>query len=152
MTAVCRDLADILSTHTMMEAGVAADADPTTPAGTPATLKGGQVYYAALCRVQRRRCIFRVAIAFKHAVTLASLGPAYTLRHTAATWLMQNGTDPWQGAGYLGVSVATWLRVYGHHHPDHLRDAVIKMTAKPTASASPQKRAERKKTNVVKIQ
>lgn len=93
--------------------------------------------------------------AFKHAVTLAKLGPGvspHTLRHTAATWLMQNGTDPWQAAGYLGMSVETLLRVYGHHHPDHLKDAVAKMTAKPTASASPQKPAERKKTNVVKIQ
>jgi len=96
-----------------------------------------------------------VKTAFKHAVTLAKLGPGvspHTLRHTAATWLMQNGTDPWQAAGYLGMSVETLLRVYGHHHPDHLKDAVAKMTAKPTASASPQKRTERTKTNVVKIQ
>jgi integrase len=96
-----------------------------------------------------------VKTAFKHAVTLAKLGPGvspHTLRHTAATWLMQNGTDPWQAAGYLGMSVETLLRVYGHHHPDHLKDAVAKMTAKPTASASPQKRAEKKKTNVVKLQ
>ena len=50
------------------------------------------------------------------------------------------------------MSVETLLRVYGHHHPDHLKDAVAKMTAKPIASASPQKRAEKKKTNVVKIQ
>jgi hypothetical protein len=48
--------------------------------------------------------------------------------------------------------VETLLRVYGHHHPDHMKDAVAKMTAKPTASASPQKRKERKKTNVVRIQ
>ena len=36
--------------------------------------------------------------------------------------------------------------------PDHLKDAVAKITAKPTASASPQKQTERKKANVVKIQ
>jgi integrase len=29
----------------------------------------------------------------------------HTLRHTAATWLMQLGTDPWEAAGYLGMSV-----------------------------------------------
>ena len=48
------------------------------------------------------------------------------------------------------MSVETLLRVYGH--PDHLKDAVAEVTAKPTASASPQKRTEKKKTNVVKIQ
>lgn len=32
---------------------------PTALAGTPATLEGAQDYCAALCRVQRRRCIFR---------------------------------------------------------------------------------------------
>jgi integrase len=87
-----------------------------------------------------------VKTAFKRAVALTGLGPGvspHTLRHTAATWLMQNGTDPWQAAGYLGMSVKTLLEVYGHHHPDYLRDAVSKMTAKPTASASPQNRAEK---------
>jgi integrase len=55
-----------------------------------------------------------VKTAFKHAVTLAKLGPGvspHTLRHTAATWLMQNDTDPWQAAGYLGMSVETLLRI-----------------------------------------
>jgi hypothetical protein len=37
------------------------------------------------------------------------------------------------------------------HRPD-LKHSVAKMTAKPTASALPQRRAEQKKTNVVKIQ
>jgi integrase len=48
-----------------------------------------------------------VKTAFKHAVTLAKLGPGvspHALRHTAATWSMQNGTDPWQAAGYLGMA------------------------------------------------
>jgi hypothetical protein len=57
-----------------------------------------------------------------------------------------------QPAGYLGVSVVTLLRVCGHRHPDHLKDAAAKVAAKPTASASPQKRIEKKETNVVKIQ
>jgi len=37
--------------------------------------------------------------AFKHAVTLAKLGKGaspHTLRYNAATWLMQNGAEPWQ--------------------------------------------------------
>src|SRR5215470_3614182 len=44
----------------------------------------------------------------------------HTLRRTAATWLMQGGTDIWTAAGYLGMTVQTLERVYGHHHPGHL--------------------------------
>lgn len=47
----------------------------------------------------------------------------HTLRHTAATWAMQNGGDPWKTAGYLGMSLQTLLDNYGHHHPDHLGGA-----------------------------
>jgi integrase len=47
----------------------------------------------------------------------------HTLRHTAATWLMQAGVDKWEAAGFLGMSVEMLDRVYGHHHPDHLRSA-----------------------------
>lgn len=68
-----------------------------------------------------------VKTAFKHAVKLAKLTgkvSPHTLRHTAATWLMQTGTDRWQAAGYLGMSVETLENVYGHHHPDHLEAAV----------------------------
>jgi integrase len=43
----------------------------------------------------------------------------HTLRHTAITWAMQRGADPWQVAGYFGVSYETLMSVYGHHHPDH---------------------------------
>ncbi|WP_127078430.1 tyrosine-type recombinase/integrase [Rhodomicrobium lacus] len=42
----------------------------------------------------------------------------HSLRHTAATWQMQAGTDRWEAAGYLGMSVDTLERHYGHHHPD----------------------------------
>ena len=42
----------------------------------------------------------------------------HVVRHTAATWLMQAGADIYQAAGFLGMSVETLLRVYGHHHPD----------------------------------
>jgi integrase len=59
---------------------------------------------------------------FRAAVKDAGLGndvTPHTLRHTAATWLMQNGADLWGAAGYLGMTVQTLERVYGHHHPDH---------------------------------
>jgi integrase len=47
----------------------------------------------------------------------------HTLRHTAATWLMQNGTDLWQAAGWLGMTVEQLEENYGHHHPDFQNEA-----------------------------
>ncbi len=47
----------------------------------------------------------------------------HTLRHTCATWLMQAGVNKWEAAGFLGMTFETLERVYGHHHPDHLRSA-----------------------------
>jgi len=67
-----------------------------------------------------------VKTAFKTAVGLAQLSGTvtpHTLRHTAATWLMQAGVDKWEAAGFLGMGVEMLDRVYGHHHPDHLRAA-----------------------------
>ena len=48
----------------------------------------------------------------------------HTLRHTAATWQMQAGTDLWQAARFLGMTAEQLERTYGHHHPDHLKSAV----------------------------
>jgi integrase len=47
----------------------------------------------------------------------------HTLRHTAATWLMQAGVDIWEAAGYVGMTVEMLSDRYGHHHPDHLSGA-----------------------------
>lgn len=58
----------------------------------------------------------------------------HTLRHTAATWAMQNGADPWETAGYLGMSLETLTRVYGHHHPDHQEGARAAITGKQSGS------------------
>jgi integrase len=41
----------------------------------------------------------------------------HTLRHSAATWLMQAGVSIWDAAGYLGMSPETLERVYAHHDP-----------------------------------
>lgn len=82
------------------------------------------------------RPVASVKTAFKSAVRLAELGPGispHTLRHTAATWLMQRGADPWQAAGYLGMSLEVLLNTYGHHHPDHLSDAVEKIAMREPA-------------------
>src|SRR5215203_849659 len=54
--------------------------------------------------------------AFRNVVRDAGLGEdvtPHTLRHTAATWLMQDGTDLWIAAGFLGMSVETLERTYG---------------------------------------
>lgn len=40
---------------------------------------------------------------------------------------MQRGADPWQAAGYLGMSLDVLVDTYGRHHPDYLADAVEKI-------------------------
>jgi hypothetical protein len=56
-----------------------------------------------------------VKTGFRSAVRLARLSTEsgkvtpHTLRHTAATWLMQRGADPWKAAGFLGMSVEVLL-------------------------------------------
>lgn len=47
----------------------------------------------------------------------------HVLRHTCATWLMQAGVPIWEAAGFLGMTRETLENVYGHHHPDFLRQA-----------------------------
>jgi integrase len=58
----------------------------------------------------------------------------HSWRHTAATWLMQRGTDPWQAAGFLGMSVKILIDTYGHHHPDYMKEAAEAITAKDRKS------------------
>jgi integrase len=60
----------------------------------------------------------------------------HTLRHTAATWLMQRGVLIWEAAGYLGMSAEVLERVYGHHSPYHLKGAATAITGKGTANVS----------------
>jgi integrase len=79
--------------------------------------------------------ISSVKTALNTAVRLAGLEgriTPHTFRHTAATWLMQNGVSPWRAAGFLGMSVETLDKVYGHHHPDYLADAADAIGHKPT--------------------
>jgi integrase len=66
-----------------------------------------------------------VKTGFGRAAALAGLDDVtpHTLRHTAATWLMQNGVAIWEAAGFLGMSPELVERTYGHHHPDHLKAA-----------------------------
>jgi len=64
----------------------------------------------------------RVNKAFRSVRKAAGFGPdvvLHTLRHTAACWLAQSGVSIWEAAGFLGMTVETFERVYGHHHPDY---------------------------------
>ena len=72
---------------------------------------------------------------FASAVKAAGLDPSITphvLRHTAATWMMQNGADLWDAAGFLGMTAEMLQRVYGHHHPKHNDGAVAAIGRRPT--------------------
>lgn len=76
----------------------------------------------------------RVHKAFRAAREAAGLGPDVTphiLRHTAATWGMQNGADPYALAGMLGMTLEVLQDVYGHHHPDHNRAAAAAIALRP---------------------
>jgi integrase len=67
-----------------------------------------------------------VRTAWEAAVELAWLDREVTphvLRHTRATWMMQQGIDLWQASGSLGMSVQMLQENYGHHHPDWQREA-----------------------------
>ncbi len=54
----------------------------------------------------------------------------HTLRHTAATWLMQQGVDIWQASGFLGMSPQVLINTYGHHHPDYMGQAAAAISRK----------------------
>jgi integrase len=83
-----------------------------------------------------------VKTAFASAVKKAKIPHCspHSLRHTAATWLMQNRAPLWQAAGYLSMSEQTLETVYGHHHLDYVSEAVDAINRpkpkKPTPKAS----------------
>jgi integrase len=67
------------------------------------------------------------------------------MRHTAATWLMEGGADMWLAAGYLGMSVQTLEKHYGHHRPGYQAEAVaaIGRRAPPDPGPGPARSARR---------
>jgi integrase len=79
------------------------------------------------------RPVKSIKVGWKRAVALSGIGKPispHTLRHTAATWLMQQGVDKWEAAGFLGMSEQMVDRVYGHHHPDFQSRAADRITRK----------------------
>lgn len=90
----------------------------------------------------RGKPVAQVNKGFAHGVQLAGLEGEivpHTLRHTAATWLMQNGADLWEAAGILGMSVEVLERTYGHHHPDFQRAAAAMFRPKRPTNEIPTK-------------
>lgn len=80
------------------------------------------------------RPVERVHKAFRAVREAAGLGEDVTphiLRHTAATWGMQNRADPYALSGMLGMTLETLQNVYGHHHPDHNREAAAAIAKRP---------------------
>jgi integrase len=101
------------------------------------------------------RPVKSVKTAFKSATRLAGLNGVspHTLRHTAATWLMQLGVSEWQASGFLGMSPETLRRVYGHHHPAYLGEAATALSSRKPESLVVSLAAERtlraKKTKAI---
>jgi integrase len=92
--------------------------------------------------------------AFRAVVADAGLGTDVTphvLRHTAATWLMQAGTDPWEASGFLGMTVETLMSRYGHHHPDYLSGARSGFSRRRNRHRKPATEREQTSSNVAKI-
>ena len=44
---------------------------------------------------------------------------------------MQAGVDKWEVAGFLAITVELLDRMYGHHHPQHLRQAAKAIGYRP---------------------
>lgn len=68
----------------------------------------------------------------------------HTLRHTAATWLMQLGADPSEAAGYLGMSGKVLIDTYCHHHPDYMKEASARSLARrrpPSVWSAPRRQS-----------
>jgi integrase len=59
----------------------------------------------------------------------------HTLRHTCATWLMQQNAPYHEISGFLGMSMKMLEDVYGHHRPDHQAN----VTKRRTRPSLPQK-------------
>ncbi|WP_374633960.1 tyrosine-type recombinase/integrase [Ferrovibrio sp.] len=87
--------------------------------------------------------VLSIKKAFRRAAERAGLPGVtpHTLRHTAATWMVQAGVPIAKVAGYLGHRDSrTTERVYGHHAPDYLQEgsaAIIERLHGPSMLFSP---------------
>jgi hypothetical protein len=81
---------------------------------------GASVHYVA-DRPDGRPLLGKIKTAWNGILDEAALSSCTAL--TAATWLMQSGTDRCQAAGFLGMTVEQLEEGYGHHHPDFQEEA-----------------------------
>jgi integrase len=68
-----------------------------------------------------RRRVSNISGSFALAVERAGLEKRvtpHTLKHTAASWMIQAGVPLWDVAQYLATSMRTLEQVYAHHRPD----------------------------------
>jgi len=101
-----------------------------------------------------RKPVSSIKKAFRAVPKDAGLGPDVTphiLRHTSATWLMQNGTALWEAAGFLGMTVEVLQERYGHHHPDHLGGARNSFYRRRNRHRNAATEREQTSPNVIKI-
>jgi integrase len=61
----------------------------------------------------------------------------HVLRHTAATWLMQNGSTLTEASDYLGMTEQVLRDTYYHQHPDFQAEAAARITAKKPVDRAP---------------
>jgi integrase len=97
--------------------------------------------------------VVSVRKAFSNAVKAAGIEKhvtPHTLRHTSATWMMQNGADLWEAAGFLGMTAEMLERTYGHHHPEFQVDAAARAAGQHRDSNAVNKR-RRIESNATKI-
>lgn len=81
--------------------------------------------WADVCHLQGKQS-GAIRKSFNNAVARAGLEgdvTPHTLRHTTVTWLMQRGVPAAEVAGFVGMTIDMVDRIYGHHHPDHMRRA-----------------------------
>ena len=76
--------------------------------------------------------------AFARAAADAGFGDVspHVLRHTAITWAMQNGADPYVASDFFGVTREQIERTYGHHSPGHQKGVADALTRRPGAAHS----------------
>ena len=87
--------------------------------------RGGK-YVLTTGRTRKDRASGRFNHSWDSALRRAGVEPGrmHDLRHTAASVMLANGVEPWLAAQYLGMTVETLTRVYGHMIPGALRRAV----------------------------
>jgi integrase len=79
----------------------------------------GPVEYAGRLIAKERK-------GWERARALAGLGDdvtPHTLKHTCVTWMLQRGVPTRVVAGFVGTTEKIIERHYGHHSPDHMKEA-----------------------------